>query len=152
MADRAVAWRAYFETSVRLQTQLDRELKAATGLTLIDYNVLLALTDAPGHRLRMGELAEALVFSASRLTYQVTSMERRGLVRREPCPDDGRGLTAVLTDAGAEAFGEAWRHHSRSVREHVLDHLSDAEVDVLATVFGRLGTKLTGQRPQASPC
>lgn len=152
MATRAAAWRAYFETSVRLQTRLDRELKAATGLTLIDYNVLLALTDAPGHRLRMGELAEALVFSASRLTYQVTSMERRGLVRREPCPEDGRGLTAVLTEAGAAAFDEAWRHHSRGVHEHFLDHLTDAEVDVVATVFGRLGTKLTGRTPPASTC
>jgi DNA-binding MarR family transcriptional regulator len=150
MANQAVAWRAYFETSVRLQTVLDRELRAATGLTLIDYNVLLALTDAPGHRLRMGELAEALVFSASRLTYQVTSMERRGLVRREPCPEDGRGLTAVLTDAGAAAFDDAWQHHSRGVREHFLDHLSDADVDVIGRVFDDLGTKLTGHPPAGS--
>jgi DNA-binding MarR family transcriptional regulator len=152
MADRALAWRAYFETSARLQTQLDKELKAATGLTLVDYNVLLALTDAPGHRLRMGELADALVFSASRLTYQVTSMERRGLVRREPCPEDGRGLTAVLTDVGAAAFDEAWRHHSHGIREHFLDHLTHDEIDVIGRVFGDLGTKLTGRRPHTSGC
>jgi DNA-binding MarR family transcriptional regulator len=152
MTDREAAWRAYFESSARLQTTLDRELRAATGLNLIDYNVLLALEEATGHRLRMGELAEALVFSPSRLTYQVTSMEQRGLVRREPCPEDRRGMTAVLTDAGHAAFGDAWRHHRRGVQEYFLDHLSDDEVAVVDRVFSDLGTKLTGRRPSHLGC
>ncbi len=135
MTDRAAAWRAYFETSARLQTRLGRELRDATGLTLVDYNVLLVLEEAVGHRLRMGELAEALVFSPSRLTYQIGSMERRGLVRREPCPDDGRGLTAVLTREGADAFAAARAVHRQGVREHFMDHLLDADVDVLERVF-----------------
>jgi DNA-binding MarR family transcriptional regulator len=152
MADRATAWRAYFESSARLQTRLDRELREAVGLNLVDYNVLLALEEAPGHRLRMGELAAALVFSPSRLTYQVTSMERRGLVRREPCSDDGRGLSAVLTEEGASAFREAWKHHDRGVKEHFLDLLSDADVEIVERVFSDLGTKLTGEPPRAGGC
>jgi DNA-binding MarR family transcriptional regulator len=153
MSDRDVAWRVYFEASARLQTRLDRELRAATGLDLVDYNVLLALEEAPGHQLRMGELAAALVFSPSRLTYQVTTMERRGLVRRQACSEDGRGLTAVLTEAGAAAFAAAWRHHSRGVHEHFLDHLSDEDIEVVGRVFAELGTALTGgQAPAASPC
>ena len=152
MADRATAWRAYFESSARLQTRLDRELREAVGLNLVDYNVLLALEEAPGHRLRMGELAAALVFSPSRLTYQVTSMERRGLVRREPCSDDGRGLSAVLTEEGASAFREGWKHHDRGVKEHFLDLLSDADVEIVERVFSDLGTKLTGEPPRAGGC
>jgi DNA-binding MarR family transcriptional regulator len=152
MTDRDGVWRAYFESSARLQTTLDRELRAATGLNLIDYNVLLVLEEAPGRRLRMGELADALVFSPSRLTYQVTSMEQRGLVRREPCPEDRRGMTAVLTHAGHAAFENAWRHHRRGVEEHFLDHLTDDELVVLDRVFGDLGTKLTGRRPSRLGC
>ena len=152
MADRATAWRAYFESSARLQTRLDRELREAVGLNLVDYNVLLALEEAPGHRLRMGELAAALVFSPSRLTYQVTSMERRGLVQRQACSEDGRGLSAVLTAFGRTAFREAWRHHDRGVREHFLDHLDDADVEVIERVFGDLGTKLTGDAPPTASC
>jgi DNA-binding MarR family transcriptional regulator len=153
MANRARAWRVFFETSIRLETQLDHELREATGLSLVDYNVLLALTEAEGHRLRMGELAQALVFSPSRLTYQVTSMEKRGLVRREPCPDDRRGLSAVLTDGGAAAFERARRHHRDGVREHFLDHLSDAELDTLEQVFSTVGGKLAGRgSASASPC
>lgn len=152
MTDRAVAWRAYFEASARLQTRLDRELREAVGLNLIDYNVLLALEEAPDHRLRMGELAAALVFSPSRLTYQVTSMERRGLVGREPCSEDGRGLSAALTEAGHAAFQEAWKHHDRGVREHFLDLLSDDDAAVVQRVFSDLGTKLTGEAPRSAGC
>ena len=73
------------------------ELRAATGLSMSDYHVMVVLSEADGRRLRMGELAGRLVFQPSRLTYQITSMVKRGLVRKQSCPDDGRGLTGRVS-------------------------------------------------------
>jgi Transcriptional regulators len=140
MNDRA--WRTYIEASVRLQTRLDDDLQATSGLTLIDYHVLLLLAEAPGGRLRMGDLARRLVFSPSRLTYQVRSMERRGLLVREPDPDDRRGTRAVLTASGLRTFENAAPQHRRAVRRLWTDDLDDDELACLTRVFGRLGRRL----------
>jgi DNA-binding MarR family transcriptional regulator len=144
-ADEARVWRLYFESSLRLETRLNRELRAATGLTLVDYNVLLALTEAPRGCLRMGELAAALVTSPSRVTYQVASMEQRGLVLRHRASDDGRGQTASLTDEGRRVFRAARAAHRRSVRRLFLDHLEPQDLACLEHVFADLHARLTAQ-------
>lgn len=143
---REAAWRAYIEASQRLYTQLEDDLRADSDLSFADYHVLVLLSEAPGQRLRMGELAGRLVFSPSRLTYQISSMQRRGLVSKEPCPDDRRGSEAVLTAAGLLALREAAPHHLASVRTHLMDDLDDAEVACLTRVFGRLGDRLRAAR------
>ncbi|MFY1575512.1 MarR family winged helix-turn-helix transcriptional regulator [Verrucosispora sp. WMMD703] len=142
--DRLAAWRTYIEASQRLFTRLEDDLRAASGLSFADYHVLVLLSEVPGQRLRMGELADRLVFSPSRLTYQVSSMQRRGLVARQPCPQDGRGSEAVLTAAGLLALREAAPHHLKSVRTHLIDDLDDAEVAALTRIFSRLGRRLRG--------
>ncbi|KOX10574.1 MarR family transcriptional regulator [Micromonospora sp. NRRL B-16802] len=143
---RAAAWRAYIEASQRLVTQLEDDLRADSDLSFADYHVLVLLSEAPGQRLRMGELAGRLVFSPSRLTYQISSMQRRGLVSKEACPDDRRGSEAVLTAAGLLALAEAAPHHLASVRTHLMDDLDDAEVACLTRVFERLGHRLRAAR------
>ncbi|MGC5053009.1 MarR family winged helix-turn-helix transcriptional regulator [Micromonospora sp. DT48] len=139
---RLTAWRTYIEASQRLFTRLEDDLRAASGLSFADYHVLVLLSEVPGQRLRMGELADRLVFSPSRLTYQISAMQRRGLVARQPCPRDGRGSEAVLTAAGLLALREAAPHHLRSVRTHLMDDLDDAEVACLTGIFTRLGRRL----------
>jgi DNA-binding MarR family transcriptional regulator len=139
-------WRAYIESSQRLMTQLEDDLRADSGLTFADYHVLVLLAEAPERRLRMGELASRLVFSPSRLTYQIGSMEKRGLVARESCPDDRRGSEAVLTAGGLRTLREAAPHHLRSVRAHFVDDLDEAEIAVLTRVFSRLGERLRAER------
>ncbi|MFI6128788.1 MarR family winged helix-turn-helix transcriptional regulator [Micromonospora sp. NPDC051141] len=149
-AERMACWRAYIESSQRLFTQLEDDLRAASELSFADYHVLVLLSEAPGQRLRMGELADRLVFSPSRLTYQVTSMQKRGLVAKESCPADRRGSEAVLTAAGLLALREAAPHHLRSVRTHLIDDLDDAEVACLTRVFDRLGRRLRADRVASS--
>jgi DNA-binding MarR family transcriptional regulator len=141
-AERLACWRAYIESSQRLLNQLEDELRATSELSLADYHVLVLLSEAPRQRLRMGELASRLVFSPSRLTYQISSMERRGLVARQSCPQDRRGNEAVLTAAGLLRLREAAPHHAASVRGHLMDDLDDAEVACLTRVFDRLGSRL----------
>jgi len=132
------AWRAFIESSWALHTRLEDELRAATGLSMSDYHVLVVLSEAPEHRLRMGELAGRLVFSPSRVTYQISVMVKRGLVRKQPCPEDGRGQEAVLTDAGLAALTEAAPLHLKTVRESFIDRLDDDELAVIGRVFTKI--------------
>jgi DNA-binding MarR family transcriptional regulator len=141
-ATQQAAWRAFIESSWALHTRLEDDLRATTGLSMADYHVMVVLSEAPGHRIRMGELANRLVFSPSRCTYQITSMTKRGLVRKQSCSDDGRGQEAVLTDAGMSALTAAAPLHLATVRETFIDDLDDAEIATITRVFGRLGPRL----------
>lgn len=132
------AWGPFIEGSLRLETRLDERLRASAGLSLIDYHLLMVLSSAPQHRLRMSELADRMVFSRSRITYQIDSMAKRGLVVREPAPEDGRGYRAVLTATGVETLQQAMPHHAESVKELFLDHLEEDELHCIERIFTRL--------------
>ncbi|WP_413543151.1 MarR family winged helix-turn-helix transcriptional regulator [Citricoccus nitrophenolicus] len=136
------AWRAYFEATALLQDRLDRTLKDEVNLHLADYNLLLLLSESPDGRLRMGELARLMVFSPSRVTYQVKTLEQRGLVERCASATDRRGAEAVITDDGRHLFRRAAALHSRQVQDLFLDRLEPGEAETLLRVFSRLGCDL----------
>jgi DNA-binding MarR family transcriptional regulator len=131
-------WRTFIESSWALHTHLEDELRATTGLSMNDYHVLVVLSEAPDRRLRMGELAGRLVFSPSRITYQISSMVRRGLVRKQACPDDGRGQEAVLTADGLAALETAAPSHLVTVRDSFIDRLDEEELAVITRVFEKV--------------
>nr|WP_296074370.1 MarR family transcriptional regulator [uncultured Actinoplanes sp.] len=132
------AWRTFIESSWALHTHLEEDLRAQTGLSMNDYHVLVVLSEAPNRRLRMGELAGRLVFSPSRITYQINSMVKRRLVRKQPCPDDGRGQEAVLTDEGMQALEAAAPLHLITVRDKFINLLDPDELDVIHRVFDKV--------------
>ena len=132
------AWRTFIESSWALHTRLEDELREATGLSMNDYHVMVVLSEAPERRLRMGELASRLVFSPSRVTYQINSMVKRGLVRKQSCPEDGRGQEAVLTDEGMAALRGAAPLHLDTVRKAFIDLLDADELDVVHRVFDKV--------------
>src|SRR5437763_12454775 len=101
------AWRAYIEGSLRLNARIEDDLQAAAGMATAEYQVLVLLSEAPGGRLRLRELADRMVFSPSRLTYQLARMERAGVVAREPCEDDRRGSYAAITAQGRQLLRRA---------------------------------------------
>jgi DNA-binding MarR family transcriptional regulator len=131
-------WRTFIESSWALHTYLEEDLRAKTGLSMNDYHVLVTLSEAPGRQLRMGELAGRLVFSPSRITYQINSMVKRGLVLKRPCPEDGRGQEAVLTDEGMAALEHAAPLHLITVRDSFIDRLDSDELDVIGRVFDKI--------------
>lgn len=135
-------WRSYFESSVLLQNALEERFRATSQLSLFEYNVLLLLHEAPDRRLRMGDLARGMVFSSSRLTYQIGVLEKRGLVRRERDEQDARVIHACMTPEGKSAFDRSGRSHLMAVRTLFLDDLSADEVATLESVFTRLKAKL----------
>ncbi|MGI8749479.1 MAG: MarR family winged helix-turn-helix transcriptional regulator [Thermoleophilaceae bacterium] len=133
------AWRGFLRTHARLSRELDAELAAAHGLPLSSYEVLLFLNDSPAGEMRLAELAESVLLSRSGLTRLVDRLERDGLVCREPCPGDARGLNAVITDEGRTRFAEARITHLQGVRRRFTDQLSDDEKRGLQTLWRRLG-------------
>ncbi len=132
------AWRAFLEAHRLLFERLERQLQRDAGLAHSDYEVLVRLSEAAGHRLRMSELAEAAMSSRSRLSHAVARLESIGWVRREQCPNDRRGTEAVLTDAGFDALAAAAPGHVEAVRAALLDAVSSAELVEL----GRLSTAI----------
>jgi DNA-binding MarR family transcriptional regulator len=131
------AWKAFLRAHVAVLRVLDAELEAEQGMPLTYFDVLIQLSRAGG-RLRMSELADAVLLSRSGITRLVDRMGRDGLVRREPCPTDRRALYAVLTPAGEKALQEALPVHLRGIAEHFARHLSDREAKTLSAALGRL--------------
>jgi DNA-binding MarR family transcriptional regulator len=132
------AWGGFLRTHATVVRRLDAELKEAHGLPLSSYEVLLHLSWAPGHRMRMGELAERVLFTRSGVRRLVSRLEGDGLVRREPCPEDRRGTCAVLTEAGRDRLGEAHPTHLAGVRRLFLEHFSEEELKAMAQCWRRV--------------
>jgi len=136
------AWRGYRRMRTLLDARILRDLAGEAGLSGPDYDVLSHVSESPGHRARLGELAERMAWSKSRLSHHLTRMERRGLVTRQDCPSDGRGAFVVLTEAGFRVIQAAAPGHVASVRRHFIDLLSRDQLEVLTritdTVVGHL--------------
>ena len=118
--------------------RLVEELRIEVDLPVAWYDVLLHLGEVEGERLRMGELAEAVLLSKSGLTTLVDRMEEAGLVRREVPQGDRRSIDVVLTAAGRARFEAARAVHRRGIDQYFCAHVSDDEAALLVEVFGRL--------------
>jgi DNA-binding MarR family transcriptional regulator len=102
------------------------------------YDALLPLFEAPGHRLRLGELARAALLSRSGLSRLVDRLEEAGMLEREACGDDARGSYAVLTRPGQAALRKAWRIYGREIQQLFGQHVSSKEAAALTTVLRRI--------------
>ena len=138
------AWVAFLAASNLVTRRLEQQLKDEAGLSHTQYEVLVQLSAAEGRSLRMTELADRLVTSKSGLTYQVTQMERAGLVARRSCPSDVRGVIAELTDRGMEVLRQAAPGHVEAVREVLIDVLTPEQRDHLAQGLGEVSRRLRG--------
>jgi DNA-binding MarR family transcriptional regulator len=136
------AWLAFLEVSHLLERAIEQQLRQDAGLSHAQYEILSRLEAAEGGQVRMSDLAEGIVVSRSGLTYQVTQLEKAGLVRREKCPSDDRGVLAMLTSQGRSALARAAPGHLRVVRGNLIDALTPAQLaalaDGLAAARGRL--------------
>jgi DNA-binding MarR family transcriptional regulator len=144
--DEQRAWRTYLRMSSLLPAALNRQLQQDCGLTLPEYEVLVELSENPQRRLRPFQICEALNWEQSRLSHQLTRMERRGLVTRHECEADGRGAFVELTAAGACAIGTAAPQHVATVRGLVFDQLSDTQRAAFEEACATIVTALS-ERP-----
>jgi DNA-binding MarR family transcriptional regulator len=136
-------WRSLLDTTAELRKVLGAELQES-GLSPIDYQVLLALKEADGTRLRSSELAATIEWERSRLSHHLGRMERRGLIRRDDCATDSRGAEVSLTDSGTAAFRRASAPHLRAIKKHFVDALTSEQLEALAAVLQSLHHHLQG--------
>jgi DNA-binding MarR family transcriptional regulator len=142
---RLAVWRGFLRTHSHLIKQLEQDLASQQKIPLGSYDVLVQLAEAPGHRLRMSELAEAVLLSRSGLSRLVDRLQKDGLVQREPDPYDARGLFTVLTDKGRDTLRDAAQVHLAGIARLVVDRLSDPELRQLSELMTKLDpTPVTG--------
>ena len=122
-------WRGWLAASMLLPERLNRDLQEQHGLTGTDYQVLVELSESPERRMRMSTLAERTQLSRSRLSHQIDRMSTAGLVNRQECAQDGRGMFAVLTERGWETIVAAAPDHVESVRRHLVDRLTPEQFE-----------------------
>src|SRR3954453_1361585 len=99
--------------------RLDDDLRRGCDVSLVEYEILVRLSEREGRRMRMAQLADALAHSRSRVTHTITRMEHAGLVVRSSSPEDGRGVVATMTDKGYELLVRMAHVHVSGVREHL---------------------------------
>jgi DNA-binding MarR family transcriptional regulator len=124
-------WRAFLTANRLLFDQIERQLQQDSGLPHAYFEILVHLSETPGHALRMSELASTALSSRSRLSHAIARMEEAGWVRRRPCPSDRRGQVAELTDAGLAKLEAAAPGHVEEVRGRLFDGLTEAQQDAL---------------------
>ncbi|MCR6483312.1 MarR family winged helix-turn-helix transcriptional regulator [Amycolatopsis sp. OK19-0408] len=132
------AWYAYMKVHLRLEYELNRQLRADSGISLADYHVLVALTSAAGGRMRVTDLAIRIGWERSRLSHHLKRMRERGLVETGPDPDDRRATGVVLSEAGWRVLREAAPDHVGFVRRAFLDALEPGELAQLTTSLERV--------------
>jgi DNA-binding MarR family transcriptional regulator len=141
-----VTWRALVDTTAELRRVLGAQLSQDSNLSPADYQVLLALSEAEGHRMRSSELAATIDWERSRLSHHLARMERRELIRRYDCATDSRGAEVSLTAEGARMFRAATAPHMRAIKRNFADALTDEQFDALDEILRALRNHLQSGR------
>ena len=147
-AEELASWREFLRAHARLTRQMENDLVREQHLSLASYDVLVQLAEAPARRLRMTDLAEALLLSRSGVTRLVGRLERIGLVTRSRAADDGRGVVAELTDRGLDRLRTASATHLAGISRHFAGQLSEVQLTTLRQICAALaGPPVSPSRP-----
>ncbi len=141
------SWRAFLVGTTLLMDRLDRELREQHRLSLPEYEILVRLSEAEGNRMRMAMLADSVSHSRSRVTHTVARMEKAGLVVRDACLADGRGVEAVLTEQGRQALADAAPTHVAGVRRLLIDLVDEEDFQAVGRVFNAVTDGLIEGNP-----
>lgn len=128
---RLAPWRAFLLAHARVSRRLDEELRAEHDVSLAEYETLLTIAQAPGRRIRMGQLAEEILLSKSGVTRLIDRLVGDGLAERSVCLADGRGAEAVLTERGLSRLRAASETHLRGINEHFLAVVVSSDLETL---------------------
>jgi DNA-binding MarR family transcriptional regulator len=137
------AWRAFLDLRRVLRIGIERQL-AEGGLSSADYELLVPLSEAPGRRMRPRDLGAQVGWDRSRLAHHLRRMEDRGLVAREECSTDARGILIRLTERGLKTMEAAAPGHVEWVRTNFIDKLTRAELDALTRLSQRVVSEIEG--------
>jgi DNA-binding MarR family transcriptional regulator len=141
-------WRAFLMGTTLLMDRLDDDLRRAFNISLVEYEILVRLSESEGGRLRMAQLADALAHSRSRVTHTVARMEAAGLVQRSTSPEDGRGILATMTPKGHDLLVRVAPVHVTGVRDHLVDLVSPDDLAAVGRVFDAVSDHLVAAHPE----
>jgi DNA-binding MarR family transcriptional regulator len=150
--DEQAAWAGLQRMHAHLTARLNRELAADSGLSAQDYAVLVVLTESPAGATRAHELGRELGWEKSRLSHHLARMEARGMVSRQACPSDQRGLVVAVTAEGRRTIERAAPAHVASVRRWFIDHLDRDQLKMLADLTRTVDDHLAGACATSEPC
>ena len=140
-AKEQAAWRAFVRATAVAPRVLDADLLAVSRLNMADYHVLVLLSEAPEHAMRMSVLAAQATLTPSGLTRVVERLTRRGLVERTRSESDGRGQVARLTETGLQTLIEAYPPHLQSVRTRFMRHIRGLDLAAFTTAMERIAAE-----------
>lgn len=146
--DEQRSWRALLMGMTLLLGRLDDDLQRACELSLVEYEILVRLSEREGRKMRMAQLADALAHSRSRVTHTITRMEKDGLVVRSSSPEDGRGVVAAMTDQGWDLLVRVAPLHVTGVREHLVDLVSSEDFAAVGRVMDAVSDHLVAGHPE----
>jgi DNA-binding MarR family transcriptional regulator len=132
------AWRTFVHAHDHLVVRLQRHLARDAGLIVGDYELLAVLSEHPEGRMPAQEVGTLLQWEKSRLSHQVSRMQERGLIVREPNPADARSVMICILPAGRRTIEDAAPEHVRNVRRHFIGLFTPAELDTLADLNERI--------------
>lgn len=139
-------WRSFLGGTTVLMDQLDRDLRATHGLSMPEYEILVRLSEAPNRSVRMAELAAAVAHSRSRITHTISRLEKAGIVVRGQCSDDGRGVSAVLTEHGFSVLEAAAHTHVQGVHDYLIANATPEDFEAVGRVMQSVVESLEGKR------
>lgn len=131
-------WRALLHAKRSVDRAIDVRLQTQADISTADFSVLVVLSEAEDETVRMRELCDALSWDRSRMSHQITRMEKRGLVTKHRCEKDNRGIDVVLTDRGREVITEVAPDHVNLVRKIVFDVLDGVDFDLVMPYLKRI--------------
>ncbi|MDQ2845596.1 MAG: MarR family transcriptional regulator [Actinomycetota bacterium] len=145
------AWRTVHRLRGPLIGALGRQLAKDSGLSMPDYEVLVALSESANGVVHVRDLLRSTDWEASRLSHHLTRMQARRLVGRQSCPQDGRSSEVYITDAGRTAIEQAAPAHVAAVRAQFIDLLTPAQLATLADIGQLVADRLEADQPGSSP-
>jgi DNA-binding MarR family transcriptional regulator len=143
------SWRSFLRAHAEVTRKLEADLLAEHKMPLAWYDVMVQLVEAPEQKLRMTDLAGAVLISRSGLTRLVDRLVAEGLVRREPAQDDARGTFAVLTDEGYQRLRGATPTHLRGIGGYVVDRMTPAQLELLGEACALIAAQDGPRDPEA---
>ncbi|HSN02235.1 MAG TPA: MarR family transcriptional regulator [Acidimicrobiales bacterium] len=126
------------ETNARLARTLGLELEATCDLPLAWFEVLLQLRRANESRLKMNQIADAIVHSSGGTTRLIDRLVEAGLVERESCPSDRRAIYVTMTEAGDAKLDEALGVHLGYLEKNLAGRLNPTERSTLTGLLTKL--------------
>ena len=120
----------------RALAQLDAGSIAASGLGLSDFAVLeILLHKGP---LPVNRIGRQVMLTSGSITTAVDRLEKKGLVRRQACPNDRRVTFVTLTPTGRTLIRRVFKVHADRM-ERVFEPLTARDRSTLAILLKRLG-------------